>query len=375
MITEENRGDRRADVFSRLPWVVAAVLGFSGCHPTDDPSLVIATTWPPHLRMPLESAFHRQSGDSRPITWLVVGPGERVSSVIDRRGGVDLILGGSIADVGRLAESGRLAPLDPSSPVLWRVVHRPDFETPGETSKDPEVSRRPPPDPRDDPATLSLARAHLEAEGWPGGYEGLVRRAARDRPADDRIKGHSREALGRPAGGRSPDRARRFLAILESSGLVEPPPADPAVEAIAEGLLADLLGAALVDAREELRDADAALRRFGHPARAEAALGERPPWPPASVAKLQSSPNGGPLLDTLLEQVAPDPGAHAWLRESWSRPRRAVDGVLLAELAGAGEGRLAREPRFRAWLRGEWTAWHRQLYRRVARLAGGYVPS
>ena len=50
-------------------------------------------------------------------------------------------------------------------------------------------------------------------------------------------------------------------------------------------------------------------------------------------------------------------------------------GPCLAELAGAADGRLAREPRFRAWLRGEWTAWTRQLYRRVARLAGGYVPS
>jgi hypothetical protein len=192
----------------------------------------------------------------------------------------------------------------------------------------------------------------------------------------DRIENdHPLEAVSLPAGGRSPDRARRFLAILESRGLVEPPPADPAIEAIVDDLIADLLGAALVDAREELRVADVALRRFGHPARAEAALGERPPWPPASVAKLQASPNGGPLLETLLDQVAPDPEARAWLLESWSRPRRAVDGGLLVELAGAAEGRLAREPRFRAWLRGECTAWTRQLYRRVARLAGGYVPS
>jgi hypothetical protein len=48
---------------------------------------------------------------------------------------------------------------------------------------------------------------------------------------------------------------------------------------------------------------------------------------------------------------------------------------LMAEMAAAVDGRLAREPRFRAWLRSEWTAWHRQLYRRVARVAGGYVPS
>ncbi len=45
---------------------------------------------------------------------------------------------------------------------------------------------------------------------------------------------------------------------------------------------------------------------------------------------------------------------------------------MLRELAQAEGGRLVREPRFRAWLRGEWTAWTQQLYRRVARLAGGY---
>jgi hypothetical protein len=352
------------------------MLVFSGCNRTEEHSLVIATTWPPSVRLPLESAYHRESGDSRPITWVVIGPGERASSVIDRRGGVDLLLGGSIAEAGRLADSGLLAPLDPSTPARWRVVRRPDLETPGEPSKDFEAPERQPVDPRDDPASLSLARAYLKTEGWQTGYEGLVRRAARMLPLVDRRKGvDPLEAITRPESGRSPDRALRFLATLEARGVVEPPPADPEVEALADDLLADLLGAALVDAHEELRDAAAGLRRFGHPVRAEAALGERPPWPPASVAKLQGSPNGGPLLDTLAEQVAPDPEARAWLRESWSAPKRVVDGVLLIELAAAAEGRLAREPRFRAWLRGEWTAWTRQLYRRVARLAGGYVPS
>jgi hypothetical protein len=48
---------------------------------------------------------------------------------------------------------------------------------------------------------------------------------------------------------------------------------------------------------------------------------------------------------------------------------------LLAEIARACDGRIADEPRLRAWLRAEWTAWARQRYRRVARLAAGaWVP-
>ena len=122
-------------------------------------------------------------------------------------------------------------------------------------------------------------------------------------------------------------------------------------------------------------DAGAALARHGHPPAAEGAIGERPPWPPASVTGLSTRPKGPALVDLLAEQIAPEPEARAWLRASWSGPTRAIDGALLAEIAGAAGGRLAREPRFRAWLRAEWTAWSRQLYRRVARVAGGYVPS
>ena len=77
------------------------------------------------------------------------------------------------------------------------------------------------------------------------------------------------------------------------------------------------------------------------------------------------------LLETLCRQLAPDADVRAWLLRSWIAPGRLVDGGLLAELAGADDGRLVREPRFRAWLRSEWTAWARQRYRRVARVAGG----
>ncbi len=341
---------------------LAATFPAPGCGPPAEPPLVVATRWPRPALAELESMYHRTSGDTRPITWVTLAPGERLGGVVDRRGGVDLLLGGSPEEYVRLAGSGRL------SPSPWRSVRRPG---PAAGPEDPAVELA---DPRDDPAALARSRTALDDEGWARGYDRLVRRAARARLVSGR-RSDAPVGAGEPAalagGPRNAGRARRLLALLESPGAVPGAPSEDA----ADGLLADLLGAALIDAHQELRDADAALRRFGHPARAEAALGERPPWPPASVANLQASPADAPLLEVLAEQVAPDPESRAWLRESWAGPSRPVDGALLRELAGAVDGRLAREPRFRAWLRGEWTAWTRQLYRRVARVAGGYVPS
>ena len=139
-------------------------------------------------------------------------------------------------------------------------------------------------------------------------------------------------------------------------------------------LLADLLGATLVDAHDELAAACSVLDRGG-PASAQGLvwLSEPPPWPPASVAKLLG--RGGDralaMVQDLAGQIAPDPALRFWLVQSWLRPGRLIDASLLKELAHAVDGRLVAEPRFRAWLRGEWTAWARQRYRRVARLASG----
>ena len=330
----------------------ALLLGLSlilgGCQPSSEPPLVIATPWPAWPRAALEAGYRAASGDRGPIAWVVLEPGARLATVLDRRGGVDLVLGGFTSEYGRLADSGRVGP--------WHLIRRPVATPSGDLG-----------DPREDPETLARARAIFESEGWPRGFEFLIREAARSRPDSIEVarQGGRPEPAGLVGTGRSPGRAHRFLDRLEDLG----PPRSPSE---ADGLLADLLGAALVDAREELRAAAAALERYGHPARAEGALGDRPPWPPTSIRLLKPSPA---LLDTLAEQVAPDPEARAWLRSSWSGPSRPVDGDLLAEIAGAVDGRLAREPRFRAWLRAEWIAWTRQHYRRVARVAGGYVPS
>ena len=142
----------------------------------------------------------------------------------------------------------------------------------------------------------------------------------------------------------------------------------------ASGLRADLLGATLIDAQDELVAAWTTLDRQGSnaPSAARAWLTESPPWPPASVERLQK--RGGEEALTLVEdlagQIAPDPAVRLALLQSWLRPRRQIDDALLAELSSAAEGRLAREPRFRSWLRrngrpgrasdiDESLAWHR----------------
>ena len=348
-----------------------ALLGDSGCSPTDaDPHrLVIATPWPPALRSACEAAF-ADDGGHHPIQWVELGR-HRWSEVCDRRGGVDLILGGPAQTLQGLADAGRLVPIDPADPVLWRQVDRP----PGVDPFAPDLAL----DPRDDSATLAGAKAVIAAEGWTQGYATLARQpvqwaSTQATPIPDRSPSPL-ETVGLVRGGQHPDAAARFLATLTRLGWIKPAASDAADLARANDLLADLLGAALVDARNERRDAQMALDANNHPAIAEDAVGAAPPWPPASVAKLQADPARAALVDALAEQITPDLAARVWLQESWHGPGRRVDLDLLRQLSAAEGGRLIREPRFRAWLRGEWTAWTQQLYRRVARLAGGYRPS
>jgi hypothetical protein len=170
---------------------------------------------------------------------------------------------------------------------------------------------------------------------------------------------------------RNPEAGRAFLQYLEGINLQTqlartwPEGADPDADA----LLADLLGATLVDAHDELRAATLAVERHPRSTRAAQRLAEPLPWPPASVQRILDRKTGAmPLLETLAAQIAPEADVRAWLLRSWLAPARPVDGSLLHELATAEGGRLAREPRFRAWLRAEWAASARQRYRRVARL-------
>ena len=269
---------------------------------------------------------------------------------------------------------------------------------------------------RHDPIALEWARGELAAGSWAEGYARLVRwaddprrigrqpgsalaafergevamvpcvrtvgRSPAQRGGIVLVSGPSEQAgwvegVALVRGGRNPALAQEFVRFLAGRGQAESPTprdtggTDPAQNPEAASLLADLLGATLVDAQDELWAAWAKLEATGHPGEAERWLTEPPPWPPASIDKLLEAGRGrvGAARD-LTAQIAPEADVRNWLLRSWLAPPRHVDGRLLAELAGALDGRLAREPRFRAWLRGEWTAWARQRYRRVARLAG-----
>jgi hypothetical protein len=129
----------------------------------------------------------------------------------------------------------------------------------------------------------------------------------------------------------------------------------------------------LVDAQDELWSAWSALETMDHPENALRWMTEPPPWPPASVTKMlgRHGEHAMSLVETLAGQLTTDPSVRAWLIRSWLTPPRPIDESLLNELVLAEQGRLGREPRFREWLRAEWTAWARQRYRRVARLASG----
>jgi hypothetical protein len=168
------------------------------------------------------------------------------------------------------------------------------------------------------------------------------------------------------------DRAATFLEFLARTGRAgsvpkhanDAPSDDP-------DLLADLLGATLVDAQDELWAAWSALERAGSPPNPLRWMTEPPPWPPASIAKIQDrqGEEAMAMMDALAGQLATDPVVRAWLVRSWLSPPRPIDLRVLEELTRAVEGRLIRESRFREWLRAEWTAWARQRYRRVARSA------
>jgi hypothetical protein len=102
-------------------------------------------------------------------------------------------------------------------------------------------------------------------------------------------------------------------------------------------------------------------------------MNEPPPWPPASIGKIldRHDEQAMAMVETLAGQLATDSTVRSWLIRSWLSPPRLIDRRVLDEVARAADGRLIREPRFREWLRAEWTAWARQRYRRVARSLGG----
>jgi hypothetical protein len=254
-------------------------------------------------------------------------------------------------------------------------------------------------DPRRDPITLALLKSALGRGAWGGHYADVVRAfgnayrvghqsgaalASLERgeveiaPAIEAEVREGDSVAFTPSTGVliegvavlrrsvSPELASRFMQFLEEQRRAEVPTQDERDESEGDLLLAELLGAAVVDAREEIGPALEALKRTNRPELAERWL-VPPPWPPASVQKLRKTDPSGALMEALAEQVAPDLDIRFWLLESWQGPNRPLDGKVLRALAGAVDGKLVAEPRFRAWVRAEWTAWARQCYRRIVR--------
>ena len=383
----------------------------SGCDWKGDETLVIATNWTAAERDGLEAGFRawvkvHPDLAIRPfrIVWIILAEGRDPTAIVGRVP-VDLVLGGPAASYDRLAAEGRLDNRVIRRSPLGLAARRPIRAAlramSGMILGEPEMAGRVAlDDPRGAPITLEWAKARLGSGTWSQGYAELVRTAGNAR-AIGRNEGAAQarlergedvlvpvsllqiadragvgfvhpdeapdwvEGVGLMHEARHPARARsfwEFLGARPGTGLPSSPGgprADP--------LLADLLGATLVDAQDELRAAWSALVRAGRPAAWEERMTAAPPWPPASVAALRGGPDAALWVETLAEQVAPLAEARDWLLTSWERPPRPIDGRFLDDLAGAAGGRLAQEPRFRAWLRGEWTAWARQRYRWVVR--------
>lgn len=315
---------------SLIPLFVLAL----GCGPSGADRLTVATNWPEEACEALERELASTSNPLRP-RWIRVGKNEDPTRILDRPAAVDVVLGGPPSSYERLRVMGRLRPVEDHARLA--LLGRPP--------RGPERLR----EAGDRPAEWAAAYARLVREDTPDTLPLM----------SDTLPLMSLDGQGAAlvAGTLHEEDGKAFLKILEGRPATNSSP----------GLLflPDLLAATLVDARKEMLAARAALARAGNPTRSLELFTEAPPWPPASIARMHSRADGEALVATLAEQVAPDPSAREWLVTSWNRPPRPIEGAVLDALARVADGRLAAEPRFRAWLRSEWTAWARQRYRRV----------
>lgn len=337
---------------SRRAWTAGlglVALIVSACRPpTAEPenALRVATTWPEAKRRRLEQAFQR---------WSIARPSGPTFAIAWVEDGGDVRLGGPIDDhppdalaVG-VARIGLFGGEPDQRPTTWDGL-----------AESANAGRLAIGDPRRDPIARELAVRWMAADGLAVAWNRLVPLYARSalvatgspRALVDRgradwaltvdsdsplspvaafVEGASIEPSTHHA-----ELAETFLTFLRESVTTTTTTTLPDAPA-GRDLLVDLLGSVLVDARGSTG---------------------LPPWPPASIRALRDRDDGGSLVQLLAEQLVPDAEARAWLLQSWDEAGL-VDERRLASLAGAVDGRLAREPRFRAWLRGEWTAWAR----------------
>ena len=370
------------------------------------------------------------------IRWLDLCHDIPLDRALGGGGSADMVLGGSVVAYARLAQAGQFTPVGKLSIAPWLLLPRGFVSLAGRRPNHAEAeSRIALGDPRVDHQSLAWMAGILEAS-WNEGYPLLLRTAARNPPqagwrgrfaeaAVDRgfadlapiaiiaatpnvpagtttqagdaerrdgrgPAGFSTTAAASPdalvrsipwsegaavlANGSNKEEAATVLEFLEAQRGARPADPNELRFFLTQDLLAEFLGATLVDAQDELRSAWRALEPrqselLGTPAFRW--FSEPPPWPPASVLRMLSKDGeeGVQLVHELARQLVPDPGLRQGLLRNWLGAPRAVDLDVLAELCVLEEGRLVREPRFRTWLRVEWAAWARQRYRRVRRLA------
>ncbi len=363
-----------------------------GCDWTSRKDLVIATSWSLDDRARMAQGFEdwlASSGrNTVRIDWEILDPGDDLPTMAVRRHPPDLLLGAPARDLDRLARSGRLTPLPITGFPSWAIAReetlrrRRDADGPGFA------------DPRHDRIALAWAESQLIEGQFATGYARLVREAGMDyrigrRPRfstaaisrnglvpavgsepDDKGTVRWIEGVAVVDGSRHPTEARLFVEFLAAIGAARPDSSGPDLRSDASlELLSDLLGATLVDSQDELHVAWSVLERAGSPPASLHALTEPPPWPPASIAKIldREGDVAMAMIEALAGQIATEPASRTWLLKNWLSSRRTIDFTTLEELSRANHGRLYQEPRFREWLRAEWTAWARQRYRRVVR--------
>ncbi len=385
-------------------------VALAGCSPGGRETLVVATNLPAAECRAIEAAVTSSwhDGTAPVLVWVRPETGEPPAALVEHGTKVDVVLEGPPWSFDRLARRGLL---DADSvrtlprPEIALAVHRDLFEAramrpPEDWSAltDPRLAGQIGlDDPRRDAASFAFAAARLREPSWAAGYAALVLAAANARP----IGLDSGVALARwsraevaltpaftgsmtvpdgaawlgprpsPVAGvaiaaTAPHRelARRFLEWLKERLAIQ----ESARSDGADDVLAELLGATMVEAQPELVRACAAWLRMPPGERKrqlEHYLTEAPPWPPLSVQNLRD--HG--LVETLAGQIAPGLDARGWLLQSWEQPPRPIDGARLHEIAAAAGGKLALDARFRDWLRAEWITWARQNARRVTREA------
>jgi len=438
-------------VFRTVAAVVLA-LALAGCSNGRD-RLVVATWWPMEDRIRVESDFHAWLSNSgrnvqrQPVEleWRLVDGWDDWQRELARRHPPDVLLGGRIDSLERLARAGRLVAVGNDEPESWLPIRAGVIRL-VDRSGQPASEREPRrvgagkdgagthraaaanvtfDDPRVDPTARAWAVSLLDSEHFREGYALLVQSAGSSRrlgsrsgaargavergeaelsplwiaeqadgkvAAARRIPGQApgQDGVGFAVSTRAPrlvegaaivadganlSLAREFLRFLAETQ-IGPSAAETGSTRLQpdvplEELAAELLGATLVDAQDELWAACAAVDRAVEPAPALKWMTEPPPWPPASIARLlaRGDSDALTLVETLAREITPDAAVRAELIRSWLAPGRVIDRGVLSDVAHLADGRLAIEPRFRAWLRAEWTAWARQRFRRVERVA------